>query len=490
MSPIPEWETSLHDHPVATDAEEVKTFYFKQVLDHFNYRPESYTTFQQRYLVNFKYWGGANSSAPIFAYFGAESPIDNSPNGIGFLTDNAASFNALLVYIEHRYYGKSVPFGSREEALKNASTIGYFNSAQALADYAAILEHIKKTLHAQNSPVIVIGGSYGGMLASWFRLKYPHLTVGALASAAPILYFDKITPQNGYYSVVTRDYRDASETCYETILKSWSEIHRVASQPKSLSATDSTLASTNTNFISSFCFTVNQSYELIDYLRSTYVYAAQYNQPPRYPVSEICGGIDGASLGSDILSKIYAGVVALWGNNTCKVNGPTNNIKLVLRRFGSNIIFSNGLRDPYSIGGVLDYTSDSIVAVNTDEDEDPNEFHGFFINPKNSDRDSRIVQVKLMSECAVISASRAHETYVLVLKVKAPLPPPPSRSSAAPSQRAPIDLVTVLDVGGNMIGRKFHMLKRVMRLVISSLGIADRLSIVTFSATSKRLLPL
>jgi len=45
------------------------------------------------------------------------------------------------------------------------------------------------------------------VLASWFRLKYPHLTVGALASAAPILYFDKITPQNGYYSVVTRDYR-------------------------------------------------------------------------------------------------------------------------------------------------------------------------------------------------------------------------------------------------------------------------------------------
>ncbi|KHN08220.1 Hypothetical protein glysoja_017698 [Glycine soja] len=73
---------------------------------------------------------------------------------------------------------------------------------------------------------------------------------------------------------------------------------------------------------------------------------------------------------------------------------------------------------------------------------------------------------------------------------KAPLPPPPSRSSAAPSQRAPIDLVTVLDVGGSMIGAKLHMLKRAMRLVISSLGPADRLSIVAFSATSKRLLPL
>ncbi|RDX79805.1 Lysosomal Pro-X carboxypeptidase, partial [Mucuna pruriens] len=418
LSTIPEWETTLHDPFAIFDSEQVKTFYFKQKLDHFNYNPQSYTTFQQRYFLNFKFWGGANSSAPIFAYLGAEAPIDNSPNTIGFLSDNAASFDALLVYIEHRYYGKSVPFGSREEAFKNATTIGYFNSAQALADYAAILKHIKKTLHAQNSPVIVIGGSYGGLLASWFRLKYPHMAIGALASSAPILYFDNITPQNGYYSVVTRDYREVSETCYETILKSWSEIRRVASQSNGLLTLSQRF---NT------CHTLKQPYELIDYLRLMYSYAAQYNQPPRYPVSVICGGIDEASLGSDILSRIYAGVVAYKGNTTCKVNGPTNvsettvgwrwqtcsemlipigigndtmfepipfslknyakgckkqfgvsprphwittyygghNIKLVLGRFGSNIIFSNGLRDPYSIGGVLDNISDSIVALHT-----------------------------------------------------------------------------------------------------------------------------
>ncbi|TKY48590.1 Lysosomal Pro-X carboxypeptidase [Spatholobus suberectus] len=237
LSPIAKWEITLRDRatPVATDTENVTTFYYKQVLDHFNYRPESYKTFQQRYLINFKYWGGANSSAPIFAYLGAEEPIDDSPQGVGFMTDNAASFKALLVYIEHRYYGKSVPFGSREEAFKNANTIGYFNSAQAIADYAAVIVHIKKTLHAPKSPVIVIGGSYGGMLASWFRLKYPHLTLGALASSAPILYFDNITPQDGYFSVVTTDFREASETCYQTIFKSWSEIDRIASQPKGLS---------------------------------------------------------------------------------------------------------------------------------------------------------------------------------------------------------------------------------------------------------------
>jgi hypothetical protein len=52
------------------------------------------------HLINFKYWGGANSSAPILVYLGAESSIDGYPNGIGFLSENAATFKALLVYIE------------------------------------------------------------------------------------------------------------------------------------------------------------------------------------------------------------------------------------------------------------------------------------------------------------------------------------------------------------------------------------------------------
>ncbi|KAK7261278.1 hypothetical protein RIF29_27587 [Crotalaria pallida] len=42
-----------------------------------------------------------------------------------------------------------------------------------------------------------------------------------------------------------------------------------------------------------------------------------------------------------------------------------HDIKLTLQRFGSNIIFSNGLKDPYSIGGVLDNISDSLVAIHT-----------------------------------------------------------------------------------------------------------------------------
>lgn len=51
-----------------------------------------------------------------------------------------------------------------------------------------------------------------------------------------------------------------------------------------------------------------------------YASSAQYNDPPHYPVNIVCGGIDGAPSGSDILSKIFAGVVAYIGNQSCYVN--------------------------------------------------------------------------------------------------------------------------------------------------------------------------
>lgn len=137
----------------------------------------------------------------------------------------------------------------------------------------------------------------------------------------------------------------------------------------------------------------------------------------------------------------------------------------------------------------------------TEENEEVvvEEFQGFFTNPitssMTSSTDLRDVEARLMQDVAVVSVSRTHETYAVVLKVRAPPTPPPAHSSRmahilGPSRRAPIDLVTVLDVGGSMGGTKLQMLKRAMRLVISSLGSADRLSIIAFSAYPQRLLPL
>ncbi|KAK6796394.1 hypothetical protein RDI58_004095 [Solanum bulbocastanum] len=57
-------------------------------------------------------------------------------------------------------------------------------------------------------------------------------------------------------------------------------------------------------------------------------------------------------------------------------------------------------------------------------------------------------------------------------------------------ERAPIGLVTVLDVSGNMNGTKLTLLKKAMCLVIENLGPFYQLSIVTFSSIAHRSFPV
>ncbi|KAK2978848.1 hypothetical protein RJ640_030659 [Escallonia rubra] len=125
------------------------------------------------------------------------------------------------------------------------------------------------------------------------------------------------------------------------------------------------------------------------------------------------------------------------------------------------------------------------------DDDDNEEFQGFFVEASTRSPivgppavNSRDVEVRLLPEAAVVSAGRSSETYAVVLKVRAPSPP------AKATCRAPIDLVAVLDISGRVSSETLQMVKRGMRLIISSLSSSDRLSIVAFSASSKRLLPL
>lgn len=83
------------------DLNDFVTYFYDQTLDHFNYNPEiSYRKFKQRFVVNSKFWGGSQSNSPIFAYLGAEAPIDGDVSFIGLLSDNAPRFKSLSVYIE------------------------------------------------------------------------------------------------------------------------------------------------------------------------------------------------------------------------------------------------------------------------------------------------------------------------------------------------------------------------------------------------------
>lgn len=58
------------------------------------------------------------------------------------------------------------------------------------------------------------------------------------------------------------------------------------------------------------------------------------------------------------------------------------------------------------------------------------------------------------------------------------------------NDRHGLDLVMVLDVSGSMKGDKLEKMKTAVRFVIKKLSPIDRLSVVTFAASSERLCPL
>lgn len=90
--------------------------------------------------------------------------------------DWAPELKAMLIFAEHRYYAKSLPYGNESFTPIHLAEL---TVDQVIADYAVLLTWLKSnTPGAATSPIIAIGGSYGGMLAAWIRLKYPNVVAG------------------------------------------------------------------------------------------------------------------------------------------------------------------------------------------------------------------------------------------------------------------------------------------------------------------------
>lgn len=125
-----------------------------------------------------------------------------------------------IVFSEHRYFGKSLPFG--DKSLDAPEYSGFLSPEQALADVADLLT---KRVNIEQRPVITFGGSYGGLLSAWFRMKYPHLTTGAIASSAPMLQFT--TDCQTFRQLTTAVFTTAHANCSRNIKKAWPIIEYV-----------------------------------------------------------------------------------------------------------------------------------------------------------------------------------------------------------------------------------------------------------------------
>ena len=155
--------------------------------------PSTSTSFLQRYYVNNAHFNASDSAAPILLVIGPEFPTDDGrqirPGAANAWY--ASQLSALLVVLENRYYGQSVP---NITAPFSPDGLRYLTFAQILADLDAFIAFIVTDAAsaypapALQHPVILMGCSYSAMLAVAYQAAYsssPHV-VGAFASSAPM----------------------------------------------------------------------------------------------------------------------------------------------------------------------------------------------------------------------------------------------------------------------------------------------------------------
>ncbi|XP_042240092.1 putative serine protease K12H4.7 [Homarus americanus] len=136
---------------------------------------------------------------------GGEGPADPIWMVEPYWVTYAQGLNAYMLFLEHRYYGMSHP---TEDA--SVDNLAYLSTEQALGDLANFVVSMKESLGFEGNKWIAFGGSYPGALAVWFRLKYPHLVHGSVATSAPV---EAVINFKEYLEVVRDSLATVSEDC-------------------------------------------------------------------------------------------------------------------------------------------------------------------------------------------------------------------------------------------------------------------------------------
>uniref|UniRef100_A0A672KPH9 Dipeptidyl-peptidase 7 n=1 Tax=Sinocyclocheilus grahami TaxID=75366 RepID=A0A672KPH9_SINGR len=362
-------------------------------------------TYDQRYLITDQYWKKGNG--PIFFYTGNEGDTWEFALNSGFITELAAEQGALVIFAEH---------------------VGLLTVEQALADYAVMITELKKELGAQKCPVIVFGGSYGGMLSVYMRIRYPNIVAGALAASAPILSTAGLGDSRQFFRDVTTDFEKFNPACKDAVQGAFQTLNTLAQQkdyrriqsafslcktpstPKDIHQLNGLLRNAftmmamldypySTHFMGSIpcqglglvaCETMLNGTDLMSALRDTvgmYNSTGQLTCYDLYSLYVECADPTGCGLGFDSYAWDYQACTEIEmcyeSNNVTDMFPPMTFTEQQREQYCSkrwgwcrvqggstclcNIIFSNGDRDPWANGGIRKSLSPSLIAINIPE---------------------------------------------------------------------------------------------------------------------------
>ncbi|CAH8874133.1 unnamed protein product [Trichobilharzia szidati] len=285
-----------------------KEDHFVQRVDHFSFQASN-MTFKQRYLYEDKWF---KPNGPIFFYCGNEGDIETFWNNTGLMFELAPSFNAFILFAEHRYYGESLPF----EKSFQQPYIQFLSTKQALADYAYLIEGVKNKFNITRSPVIAFGGSYGGMLAAYMRASYPHIIKGALAASAPVRWVAGEGNFHEFFEAVTKNYHDVNPKCSQKIKDAFNTAVQMSQKPdtgyKQLSEQLRLCQPISNEF---------EFYWVLKWARNAFVMMAMEDYPyqtafigslPAYPVNVSCKN---ALATSDLIPSLREAVGVYYNNS-------------------------------------------------------------------------------------------------------------------------------------------------------------------------------
>jgi len=409
------------------DSVSYKELYFDQQVDHFHFFSQSpqTDTFKQRYLVQDDWW--LEGRGPIFFYAGNEGDIVGFWNNTGFVFEIAPTFKALVIFAEHRYYGKSLPFGKMSF---EHPYVDLLTTEQALADYAVLISELKQQLNATSCPVIAFGGSYGGMLSAYMRFRYPNIIAGSIAASAPILGVTNLTPRHWFFQDVTNDFDGTAKGCKAAVVQAFSTVQQL------FNAGSAGLQNVSLAFNTCSILQASDYRHLVGWARNAFTVLAMMDYPyptdflaplPGFPVLEACKRLlaanqsvgalaavtdmvygkkcheiwkeyiecadpTGCGLGTDSLAwdyQVCTEFIMPDGSNNVTDMFPGLSFTLAerdeycVRRWqvkprnnwaqisfwgndlsaASNVVFSNGLLDPWARGGIMKNISNSVIAV-------------------------------------------------------------------------------------------------------------------------------
>lgn len=107
-----------------------------------------------------------------------------------------------------RFFGDTRP--TSDVSINN---LRFLSTEQVLADMANLIDHIKQQdTRLAHARVILVGTMFGGNLATWFRVKYPHYVDGVWSSSS---FVEARMNFREYFEVIGDDLRNfGSEACY------------------------------------------------------------------------------------------------------------------------------------------------------------------------------------------------------------------------------------------------------------------------------------